>query len=166
MTTHTAIYKIGMGYDIHRFVSGRKLFLGGVEIPYPQGLDGYSDADVLLHAICDAMLGAAGLGDIGEHFPNSDARYKNIQSVKLLQHVLELVKREGYRVGNLDTVIQAEEPNLKDYKPKMRAAIAKILSIEEKSVNIKATTQERLGPIGRKEGIAAFANVLLIKESH
>jgi len=158
-------YKTGIGYDIHRFAEGRKLFLGGVEIPYKQGLDGHSDADVVLHAVCDALLGAVGKGDIGEHFPNTDEQFKDISSLILLEKVCSVISHEGYAVGNLDIVIQAEEPNIKDYKAKMRTVIAKKLNIEQANVNIKATTQERLGAIGNKEGIAAFASVLLSRES-
>lgn len=156
--------RIGMGYDVHRLVAGRRLILGGVEIPHPRGLDGHSDADVLLHAVADALLGAAGQGDIGEHFPNTDSRYKNISSLILLKKVYELITRDGYGVANVDTVIQAEEPNLKNYKPRMKANIAEALGIEPSVVNIKATTQEGLGAIGRKEGIAAFAVVLLTRK--
>jgi 2-C-methyl-D-erythritol 2,4-cyclodiphosphate synthase len=153
--------KIGIGYDIHRLVEGRKLILGGVEIPYDRGLDGHSDADVLLHAVCDAVLGALGKGDIGEHFPNTDAGYKDISSVALLEKVQAIVIEEGYQVNNVDCVIQAEEPNLGKYKPQMCSHIADKLKIEESMVNIKATTNEQLGAIGKKEGIAAFASVLL-----
>ena len=156
--------RIGIGFDIHRFAKGRKLILGGVEIPHTVGLEGHSDADVLLHAVCDALLGAMGKGDIGEHFPNTDARYKNISSLKFLAEVYKLVVKKGFTVGNVDTIIQAEEPNLKNYKPRMRANIAGQLGLDVSSVNVKATTQERLGPIGAKEGIAAFASVTLIKE--
>lgn len=155
--------RIGIGYDIHRFVEGRKLILGGVEIPFLKGLEGHSDADVLLHAICDALLGALGKGDIGEHFPNSDPRYKNISSMVLLKKVNELIQKEGYAVSNIDTIILAEEPHLKDYKSQMRFHIAYTLAIDESVVNIKATTQEGLGAVGERQGIAAFASVLLIK---
>ncbi len=155
--------RVGIGYDIHRLAKGRRLILGGVEIPYDRGLDGHSDADVLLHAVCDAILGALGKGDIGEHFPNTDARYRGISSLVLLEKVKAVADQEGYAVGNIDCVIQAEEPNLKRYKPQMRANIAAKLSVDEKAVNIKATTQEGLGSIGKKEGIAAFATVLLVR---
>jgi 2-C-methyl-D-erythritol 2,4-cyclodiphosphate synthase len=153
--------RIGIGYDIHRLVKGRKLILGGVEIPYERGLDGHSDADVLLHAVCDAVLGALGKGDIGEHFPNTDEKYKNISSVALLEEVHALALSEGYQVDNVDCVIQAEEPNLNKYKPEMCSQIAATLKIEESMVNVKATTLEQLGAIGKGEGIAAFASVLL-----
>lgn len=155
----TVIEKVGMGYDIHRLVKGRKLFLGGVKIPFPKGLAGHSDADVLLHAICDALLGAIGQGDIGEHFPNTDRRYRGISSIILLEKVYAFVKKRGFRVGNVDTMILAEEPNLKSFKPKMRARIAKALNLKGEEVNIKATTQEGLS-FGKK-AIAAYAVVLL-----
>lgn len=157
-------FKIGFGYDIHQLVEGRKLFLGGVEIPYEKGLLGHSDADVLIHAVCDALLGALGKGDIGEHFPNTDEEFKDISSMILLERVNEIVQSEGYQVGNIDTMIQAEEPNLKNYKSQMKFHIAYKLAIDENAVNIKATTQEKLGPIGEGKGIAAFASVLLVKK--
>ncbi|OGX39710.1 MAG: 2-C-methyl-D-erythritol 2,4-cyclodiphosphate synthase [Omnitrophica WOR_2 bacterium RIFCSPLOWO2_12_FULL_50_9] len=157
--------RIGIGYDIHRFVEGRKLILGGVEIPFSKGLEGHSDADVLLHALCDALLGAAGKGDIGEHFPNTNPKYKDVSSLVLLQDVYDLIVKDGYAVSNVDTVLQVEEPSLKSYKPQMKANIAKALHIGEGSVNIKATTQEGLGAIGQGQGIAAFACVLLVKGS-
>lgn len=157
--------RIGIGYDIHRLVEGRKLVLGGVEIPYERGLDGNSDADVLLHAVCDAILGALGKGDIGEHFPNTDDKYKNISSLILLEKVRAIVEGEGYQVSNVDCIIQAEEPNLKEYKPEMCSQIAYKLRIEKSMVNVKATTQEQLGAIGKKEGIAAFATVLLVSRN-
>ena len=158
------LQKIGMGYDIHRLVLGRKLFLGGVEIPHTHGLDGHSDADVLLHAICDALLGALGKGDIGEHFPNTDNRYKGISSLILLSKVYDLVKKENFRVGNVDSVILAEEPNLKIFKPKMCSTIAQTLELDPTAVNVKATTHEGLGPIGTKEAVAAYAVVSLVRE--
>ena len=157
-------FRTGIGYDIHRFADGRKLFLGGIEIPYERGLDGHSDADVVLHALSDALLGAVGKGDIGEHFPNTDPAYKDISSSVLLKQVNELVQDEGYRVNNIDIILQAEEPNIKKYKPQMKFHIAFELAIDESLVNIKATTQEGLGSLGKKEGIAAFASVSLIKK--
>lgn len=156
--------KVGIGYDAHRLVKGRKLFLGGVEVPYGKGLKGHSDADVLLHAICDAILGALGKGDIGEHFPNTSAKYKNISSLKLLKTVNDLVKKAGYTVNNVDAVIMAEEPNLKTYKGQMRSRIAGELAINESLVNIKATTNEGMGFIGRREGMAAYATVSIAKK--
>lgn len=159
------MFKTGIGYDIHRLAPGRKLFLGGVEIPHDMGLDGHSDADVVLHAICDALLGALGEGDIVEHFPNTDKKYHNIASLKLLETVYCLVSKADYVIENIDTVILAEEPKLKAYKTLMKARIAKTLKLDESCVNIKATTTESLGTIGRKEGIAAYATVLLRKRS-
>ncbi|MBN1870144.1 MAG: 2-C-methyl-D-erythritol 2,4-cyclodiphosphate synthase [Candidatus Omnitrophica bacterium] len=153
--------RIGIGYDIHRLVKGRKLVLGGVEIPYERGLDGHSDADALAHAVCDAILGALGEGDIGEHFPDTDKKYKDISSLVLLEQVCALAGAKGYRVGNVDCIILAEEPKLSPYKPQMRLNIAGKLNVKEGVVNIKATTHEQLGAIGRKRGIAAFATVLL-----
>jgi 2-C-methyl-D-erythritol 2,4-cyclodiphosphate synthase len=155
--------KIGIGYDIHRLVPGRKLFLGGVEIPHDKGLDGHSDADVLLHALCDAILGALGAGDIGEHFPNTDEKYRGISSVVLLSEVAKVMRGKSFEVANVDTVVIAQEPNLASFKAEMRAQIAKRLGIEEENVNIKATTAEGVGPIGNKEAIAAYAVVLLVK---
>ncbi len=156
--------RVGIGYDVHRLVTGRKLFLGGVEIPYEMGLEGHSDADVLLHAVCDALLGALGKGDIGEHFPNTDQQYKNISSLKLLKKVNALILNEGYKVNNVDAVILAQEPQVKPFKSKMAFQIAYGLGIDETAVNIKATTNEGLGFVGRKEGIAAYAVVLLDKD--
>ena len=153
--------KIGIGYDVHRFVDGRELFLGGIKIPYTRGLDGHSDADVLIHAICDAVLGALGEGDIGEHFPDTDSQYKGISSVKLLEVVCELMKEKGFIIGNVDTVIVAQEPNLKAHKDEMRSLLADVLGVDRSCVNIKATTTEGMGFVGRKEGIAAYATVIL-----
>lgn len=155
--------RIGIGYDIHKLVAGRPLILGGVQIPYSQGLEGHSDADVLLHAVCDALLGALSKGDIGEHFPNNDPQYKNISSLILLEKTALLVKTQGYTVGNVDCVIQIEEPHLKAHKTAMKANIAKALNIPVTDVNIKATTMEKVGSIGRKEGIAATAVVIIEK---
>jgi len=154
--------RVGIGYDIHRLVKGRKLFLGGVEIPHSKGLLGHSDADVLVHAICDALLGALGLGDIGEHFPNTDKKYKDISSLVLLSQVNKLVHKKRYKISNVDTMILAEEPKLNAFKLKMRGTIARTLTISRDAVNIKATTQEGLS-FGKK-GIAAHAVVLLVKE--
>lgn len=144
-------------------VKGRKLVLGGVPIAHDKGLDGHSDADVVLHAICDALLGALGQGDIGEHFPNTDQRFHNIASIELLETVYLLVGKMGYVIENIDTVILAQEPKINSYKSAMKTAIAKVLQIDEGCVNIKATTTEGLGALGRKEGIAAYATVLLRK---
>ncbi len=159
------MFKTGIGYDVHRLAKGRKLFLGGVEIKHDKGLDGHSDADVVLHAICDAILGALGKGDIGEHFPNTDKKYHNIASIKLLEAVYRLLAKADFAIENVDAVILAEEPKIKAYKPLMKARIAKALKIDEDNVNIKATTTEGLGSIGRKEGISAYATVLLRKRA-
>jgi 2-C-methyl-D-erythritol 2,4-cyclodiphosphate synthase len=158
-------FRVGIGHDVHRLVTGRKLILGGVEVPHTHGLDGHSDADVVLHAICDAMLGAAGLGDIGEHFPNTDAKYKNIASSVLVQETDKKIKEAAWTVENVDVVILAEAPKLQDFKPKMRYHIASMLSITESQVNIKAGTNEGLGFIGAKEGIVAYAVVLIKSEN-
>ena len=155
--------RIGIGYDIHPLVEGRKLFLGGVQIPFEKGLSGHSDADVVLHAICDAILGALGKGDIGEHFPNTDDKYKGISSLTLLEKVFELVQQQDYGICNIDTMILAEEPKLTEYKPKMRSAIAKAVGLDESAVNIKATTQEGMGFGSGKDAMAAYASVLLTK---
>lgn len=153
--------RIGLGYDIHRLVSGRKLILGGIDIPFEKGLLGHSDADVLVHAACDALLGAAGLGDIGEHFPDTDDRYKDIFSIELLQAVYKKVKRSGYTLVNMDATIFAQQPRLSSFKDQMAARMADSLSIDPRFINIKATTTEGLGAIGKGEGIAAMCIALL-----
>ncbi|HBT80236.1 MAG: 2-C-methyl-D-erythritol 2,4-cyclodiphosphate synthase [Selenomonas sp.] len=149
--------RFGMGYDVHRLVEGRKLIIGGVEIPHTLGLLGHSDADVLLHAISDALLGAAALGDIGQHFPDTDPRYEGADSLKLLAHVMELLRDQRYVVGNVDATIVAQRPKMKDYIPKMRENIARVLGIELSQVNVKATTEEKLGFTGTEQGISAYA---------
>ena len=156
-------HRVGIGYDVHRLIKGRKLMLGGIEVPHTHGLDGHSDADVVLHAICDALLGAAALGDIGEHYPNTDPKYKNISSSLLLKTTNQKVNDLGYKVSNVDVMILAQEPKLQEYKSKMRFHIAFELAVDETQVNIKATTNEGLGFIGAKEGIAAYAVATLIK---
>jgi len=153
--------RIGNGFDVHALVAGRRLVLGGVTIPYELGLDGHSDADALLHAIVDAILGALALGDIGTHFPDSDARWKDADSRVLLRHVAELAAGRGFAVENLDTTVIAQAPKLAAHVPQMRANIAADLRCDVKQVSIKATTTERLGFAGRGEGIAALATVLL-----
>jgi 2-C-methyl-D-erythritol 2,4-cyclodiphosphate synthase len=153
--------RVGQGFDVHQLVPGRKLVIGGVEIPHDKGLLGHSDADVLLHAICDALLGAAGLGDIGRHFPDSDARYRGIDSRELLRHVARLLADRGFKAGNVDATIVAEAPRMAPHVPRMVANIAADLGIEAGRVNVKATTTERLGFTGRGEGIAAQAVCLL-----
>ena len=157
--------RIGMGYDVHRLVEGRKLILGGVEIPYLQGLDGHSDADVLLHAIKDALLGAAALGDIGRHFPDTDMRYKGVSSMLLLERVKEILEEHGYAVNNVDATIVAEKPKLASYIPVMNENIARGLKVENGQINVKATTTEGLGFAGKKEGIAAYAVATIIKKT-
>lgn len=154
--------RIGQGFDVHQLVEGRKLIIGGVDIPFEKGLLGHSDADVLLHAISDALLGAAALGDIGRHFSDSDAKYKNIDSRILLREVLHLVREQGYRVANVDATIIAQQPKMALHIPKMIEHIADDLRLEKSAVNVKATTTEHLGYTGRGEGIAAQAVVLLI----
>jgi len=157
------MFRIGFGYDVHRLVEGRKLILGGVEIPFTKGLLGHSDADVLYHAIMDALLGALALGDIGQHFPDSDERYRGIDSGYLLAQVYQLVERQGYRLNNLDAVIVAEKPKLLTYIPRMRENLAQILKSSLSNISVKATTTEKLGFTGREEGIAAYA-VITVKE--
>jgi len=153
--------RIGIGYDIHRLVEERKLFLGGVEIPYIKGLIGWSDGDVVLHAIADAMLGALSLGDIGHHFPNTDPQYKDIPSKDILQKVVRIVSEKRYHVVNIDTMILAEEPKIYPFRDKMIETLAGILNIPKDSVGIKATTNEGVGAIGKGEAIASYAVVML-----
>lgn len=153
--------RIGYGYDTHKLVEGRKLILGGVDIPFEKGLLGHSDADVLLHAITDAILGAVALGDIGQHFPDNDPEFKNADSRKLLKHCYELVKKEGFEIGNLDATIVAERPKMMPFMPQIRKTIALDLDLELNQVSVKATTSERMGFVGREEGITATAVALL-----
>ncbi len=161
--------RIGHGYDVHQLVVGRKLVLGGVEIDHPKGLLGHSDADVLLHAICDAVLGALGLGDIGKHFPDTDSRYAGADSRELLRRVVELMFEGGYQLGNLDVTVAAQKPKLAGYLQTMKENIASdfagSLGCDVSQVNIKATTTEELGFVGREEGIAAHAVVLLLQSN-
>ena len=156
--------RIGQGFDVHQLVEGRQLIIGGVDIPYEKGLLGHSDADVLLHAICDALLGAAALGDIGRHFSDTDAKFKSIDSRILLREVVHMVREQGYRVGNVDATIIAQAPKMAPYIAHMVAHIASDLRVEKSAVNVKATTTEHLGYTGRGEGIAAQAVVLLIAD--
>ena len=153
--------RIGMGYDVHKLTEGRDLILGGVTVPFEKGLLGHSDADVLLHAIMDALLGAAALGDIGQHFPDTDPKYKGISSILLLQHVGNLLQEKGYSIGNIDATIIAQRPKLAPYRPQMVTNIARALHIQEDQVCVKATTEEGLGFTGRQEGMSAQAIVLL-----
>ncbi len=155
--------RIGQGYDVHKLVVGRRLIIGGVEIEHETGLLGHSDADVLLHAICDALLGAAALGDIGKHFPDTDEKYKNINSLILLSEVGKLLYKEGFTINNIDATVIAQAPKLAPYIEKMRQSIASALALDIKYVSVKATTEEHLGFTGRKEGIAASA-VCIINE--
>lgn len=157
-------FRTGFGFDVHAFKEGRKLFLGGVEIPFDKGLEGHSDADVLLHAICDAMLGAAALGDIGIHFPNTDKKWENADSALLLKQVNELVESHGYKLGNLDCVLALEVPKVSPYINQIRKRISEILNSDIEQISIKATTTEKLGFVGRSEGVVSFANVLLLKK--
>ena len=149
--------RFGMGYDVHQLVEGRKLIIGGVEIPHTLGLLGHSDADVLLHAIADALLGAAALGDIGRHFPDTDPRYAGADSLRLLAHVMQLLRDKGYTVGNVDATIVAQKPKMKDFIPQMNENIARVLGVTTDQVNVKATTEEKLGFTGTEQGISAYA---------
>ena len=153
--------RIGHGYDVHRLVEGRALILGGVTIPYEKGLLGHSDADVLLHAVADSLLGAAGLGDIGRHFPDTDPAYKDADSLKLLENVVKKIHAAGYRVGNVDVTVIAQKPKLKDYIPQMQKNIAHTLKVEQTQVNVKATTEEQLGFTGDGSGMSCHAVCLL-----
>lgn len=157
------MFRIGFGIDFHQMVEGRQLWIGGVNIPHHKGSLGHSDADVLLHAICDALLGALALGDIGMHFPNTDPAYKDIDSKILLKHSYALVKDMGYKVVNVDSSICLEAPKIKKYSGEMRTVIAAILEVTDEDVSVKATTTEQMGFVGREEGLVAYANVLLQK---
>lgn len=158
-------FRIGIGFDVHKFIDGRKLILGGVEIPSKKGLEGHSDADVLLHAICDALLGAAALGDIGKHFPNTDDRFKDISSLILLEKTNHLINQNNFFVGNIDATIVAERPKLLHYIDEMRKKIANTLKIGVSQISIKATTSEKLGFTGREEGIVAMAVALIYSKN-
>lgn len=156
-------FRVGSGFDVHRFAEQRRLVLCGIEVPYEKGLLGHSDADVALHALMDAMLGAAAMGDIGKHFPDTDERFKGADSVKLTEHVVALLQEKGWLINNADITIIAQQPKLAKYIPAMRSKVASVLQIEEECVNVKATTTEKLGFTGRGEGMAAEAVVSLIK---
>lgn len=156
-------FRVGHGYDVHKLVEDRKLIIGGVDIPHYKGLLGHSDADVLAHAICDALLGAAALGDIGKHFPDNDDRYKDVDSLVLLEKVCELIRNKGYEISNVDSTILAQAPKLRPYIDEMRSKLAKAMKLDIDELSVKATTEERLGFTGREEGIAAHAVVLLMK---
>ena len=157
------MYRIGQGVDFHQLVTGRDLWLGGVKIPHEKGAKGHSDADVILHAICDALLGALSLGDIGTHFPDTSAEFKNIDSKILLQRSYDLIKAKGYSVVNIDATLCLEQPKIKPYVPEMQRVIAGILELGDDAVSIKATTTEKMGFVGREEGVVAYASALLMK---
>lgn len=158
------MFRIGMGYDVHKLVEGRKLVLGGIEIPHTVGLLGHSDADVLIHAICDALLGAANMRDIGYHFPDTSADTLNIDSKILLKKTIDLIATKGYRLGNIDATICAERPKINPHVEAMKACLAKVMDTDEENISIKATTTEKLGFTGREEGISAYATVLIEKD--
>lgn len=155
--------RIGHGYDVHRFAENRKLYIGGIEIPYTKGLDGHSDADVLIHAICDSLLGAAALGDIGKHFPDKDPKYKGIDSKVLLEHTVARLYDRGYYIVNIDATVIAQEPKLRGYIDSMREVLSRICKIDIDALNIKATTEEKLGFTGRLEGISAHSVCIIEK---
>jgi len=155
--------RVGSGVDFHQLVEGRDLWIGGIKIPHTKGALGHSDADVLLHAICDALLGALCLGDIGLHFPDTSAEYKNIDSKILLKQTYQLIRKEGYKVVNIDTTLTLEVPKIKPYVSQMQKVISEIVAVTEKDVSIKATTTEKMGFVGRQEGVVAYATVLLQK---
>ena len=159
------MFRIGNGYDVHRLVEGRKLVLGGVEIPHTKGVLGHSDGDVLIHAIMDAMLGALALGDIGQHFPDTDMKYENIDSTILLTRVKELIEERGYRVINLDSIVVLQKPKIKPYIETMRKRVAEVLEIDVEQVSVKATTEEKLGFTGDETGVKSYCVVLLEKNS-
>lgn len=158
-------YKVGIGYDIHRLIQGRPLFLGGIEIPYAKGLLGHSDADVLIHALCDALLGALALGDIGEHFPDTDPKYKGIASTKLLKIVKGLLNKSGFKINNIDLIVIAQEPSLAPFKKQIKDNLCALLDLAEDVVNIKAKTNEGLGAVGNNEAIVSYAMVSLVKNN-
>ena len=157
-------HRVGIGYDIHRLVQGRPLFLGAIEIPYIKGLLGHSDGDALIHALCDALLGALALGDIGEHFPDADPKYQGIASSQLLRIVKEFLDKSGYKINNLDVVIIAQEPTLTPFKKKMKEKICALLDIEQNALNIKAKTNEGLGAVGHLDAIACWVTASLARE--
>lgn len=163
MTTAPKLpYRIGFGYDVHRLSAGYPLWLGGIQLEHSVGLEGHSDADVILHTVCDALLGAAALGDIGVHFPPSDMKYKGIDSKILLREVCALIDQAGYSIGNIDVTIAAEAPKLNPHIPRMRTCMAEVMNVSENQISLKATTTERLGFTGRQEGMAAYAVALIL----
>lgn len=153
--------RLGFGFDVHQWVENRPFWLGGIQIPYEKGLKGHSDADVLIHAICDALLGAANKRDIGYHFPDTDQDYKNIDSKILLKKTMEILRADGYELGNIDATVCAEQPKLNPFIPQMKSVLAQVMEVEEQDISIKATTSEKMGYVGREEGIAAYAAVLI-----
>ena len=153
--------RVGQGYDVHPFAEDRELWIGGIKIPYKKGLQGHSDADVLIHAICDALLGAANLRDIGFHFPDNQDKFKNIDSKILLRKTVELLREKGFEIGNIDSIVCAQQPKLNSYIEKMQQTLAEVMEIDPEDMTIKATTTEKLGFVGREEGIAAYATVLI-----
>jgi 2-C-methyl-D-erythritol 2,4-cyclodiphosphate synthase len=156
--------RIGFGFDVHQLQEGRDFWLGGIHIPAPKGILGHSDADVLLHAICDAILGSLALGDIGKHFPDTDQNFKGVDSKVLLEKVMELIAEKGYKIGNIDTTVVCQQPKIMPYALQMQTCIANICNVEITDISIKATTNETMGFIGREEGIVAYAVVLLLKK--
>ena len=156
--------RVGFGFDVHQLVLGRELWLGGIRLDFEKGLLGHSDADVLTHALCDALLGAANLRDIGYHFPDTAGEFKNVDSKILLKKTMELLATKGYSIGNIDATICAERPKLKTYIPEMQQTLATVMEVEEEDISIKATTTEKLGFTGREEGISAYVTVLIVKE--
>lgn len=158
------MFRTGFGFDVHRLAEGYDLWLGGVKIPHALGAVGHSDADVLLHAICDALLGAAAFGDIGTHFPDTDDKYKGIDSKLLLKEVVELIKSKGYHIGNIDSTVALQQPKLRPYIDEMRTTIANICNIESDRISVKATTTEKLGFVGREKGVSAYASVLIFRD--
>ncbi|MBT8196551.1 MAG: 2-C-methyl-D-erythritol 2,4-cyclodiphosphate synthase [Bacteroidia bacterium] len=154
-------WKVGFGFDVHQLTENREFFIGGIVVPHSHGALGHSDADVLIHAICDALLGALSLGDIGTHFPDNDPKYKDIDSKVLLKEVVEIIKNENYAIGNIDSTVCLEVPKLSPHIPAMKKTLASILQIPETDISIKATTNEKMGFVGRKEGVAAYAITLL-----
>ncbi|MCD8261713.1 MAG: 2-C-methyl-D-erythritol 2,4-cyclodiphosphate synthase [Bacteroides sp.] len=157
--------RVGFGFDVHAFQAGRELWLGGIKIDHEKGLAGHSDADVLIHAICDALLGAANIRDIGYHFPDNAGQYKNIDSKILLARTVELLKEKGYTIGNIDATVCAERPKLKDHIPAICETLARVMGIDTDDISVKATTTEKLGFTGREEGISAYATVLIVLSS-
>jgi len=158
------MFRTGFGFDVHRLAKGYDLWLGGIKIPHTIGAVGHSDADVLIHAICDALLGAAALGDIGTHFPDTDEKYKGIDSKLILTEVVELIKSKGYYIGNVDSTVALQKPKLRPYIDEMRSTIAEICNVELDRVSVKATTTEKLGFVGREDGVSAYASVLIFRD--